>query len=827
LSIAKPLPNTEHPGPLAPASPLRPVLALAASVGLFAQVAQIVMFREMLAICRGTEVFFGVVMAAGLGWTALGSVVAGLLARRGARREPARWPARAWSYAAALFALNGLLLIGQIALARHRAAAWGGAGELTFLQAVATAAVATAPVAFACGVEFVLALHAAPPESFGRLYQADAWGAVAGALAFTFLLLGLLDPVTLGPALTAALGLIILLAGGRRWVPTAVVIGLAAAVCVHAGKLDHWLHVRRWQALLPKFTLRATEESRYGRIAVLRHPTEPQFSLYLDGGLVETLPPPDAPATDERNATLFALAQHPNPRRILLVGGALGRFPTELQRLSGAVVVALELDPALVALAQRFTVHAEGLRSGATPKFPLGRAAAEGTLKQELERGTPGSGPHLVFEDARRAIRRLGLARSCFDLIVIQLPAPLSAFVNRYFTEEFFQEARNALRKDGVLITTVMAAANYQGETVGQLSASVVRTLRAVFPEVLVAPGETHTFIASREPGVTSLEPATLARRIAGRGIVLPDMDPAYRDALEPYYTALFENLILTSQVAHLRETLDAIPAPINTDARPIVYEYALLVWNQIVSADLQARDPGLHSGTNALFRAALALRFPHGLVLPGLLLLPAVVLAVRGRLRGRTAPPRAAATYGLLALAFAVGLFGLAAEIILLYTFQGERGCAYVEVGLIVAVFMVGLAVGARAGVGWQRRSAALPWVILATVLYCLGLPLALGEPLARDLSGALPPLVFQALVFAAGFLDGAAFPLLVAAMGRLGFERPGPWVYAADLAGSAFGALVTGALLVPILGTGSALILVALTLLAAWAAMKVGQPY
>ena len=60
---------------------------------------------------------------------------------------------------------------------------------------------ATAPVALACGAEFVLALHAARPEAFGRLYQADAWGAVAGGVAFTFVLVALVDPVTLGPLL--------------------------------------------------------------------------------------------------------------------------------------------------------------------------------------------------------------------------------------------------------------------------------------------------------------------------------------------------------------------------------------------------------------------------------------------------------------------------------------------------------------------------------------------------------------------------------------------------------------------------------------------------
>ena len=72
--------------------------------------------------------------------------------------------------------------------------------------------------------------------------------------------------------------------------------------------------------------------------------------------------------------------------------------------------------------------------------------------------------------------------------------------------------------RPGTVKTSVMAAANYPGESVGRLSASIRRTLLDVFSEVLVAPGERHTFMAGVRPGVVSLDPAVLAGRIAGRG---------------------------------------------------------------------------------------------------------------------------------------------------------------------------------------------------------------------------------------------------------------------------------------------------------------------
>lgn len=763
-------------------------------VGLFAQTAQIVMFREMLAACRGTEVFLGVVLAAGLGWTALGSVLAGLGARRAARRWGAQWPQRAWAAAAALFALNGLLLIGQVVLARHRVGGGEGAAELTFAEAVVTALLATAPVGLACGAEFVLALHAARPEAFGRLYQADAWGAVGGGLLFTFVLVTVLDPVAVGPALVAVLCLVVHVAGGRRWMATGFVLGLVTAVVAVAYGIDHRLHMRRWRALHPSYRLKATTDSRYGQLAVLRHPSEPQHTLYHDGGLVETLPPSGAPATDARNAALFAVAQHPAPRRVLLIGRALGQLPSQLLATGIERLDALELDPALFALARRWT--------------------QDGPAEARL---------HRHFVDGRHFLKHGASAR--YHVILVHVPAPLSAFVNRFYTVEFFREARAALAPDGVLITSVMAAANYPGDTVGALSASVLRTLETVFPEVLVAPGERHTFVAGVRPGIVSLDPATLGGRIAERGITFEGMDPDFRSALPAYYRALFENLVITSQVARLRETLDGIAAPVNTDARPITYQYALLVWNQIVSASTQARDPGLRSGTNALFRAALRFRFVHGLVVPALIMSPALVgLAIGWRRRARGVG-KGVAAYGILATAFATGLFGMAAEVILLYAYQNVHGYAYAQVGAIVSAFMIGLALGARVGTWCERRVSFLTCVVVVMGGYCVGLP-----PMLRTLSegGATwgVSAAFFALVLVAGFLDGATFPCLVGSMRGLGLSRPGAWVYASDLAGAALGALATGALLVPVVGNAQALGLVAMVLAAALVCLCAYRP-
>ena len=61
---------------------------------------------------------------------------------------------------------------------------------------------------------------------------------------------------------------------------------------------------------------------------------------------------------DERNRALFVAAQHPAPRRVLLVGGALGRLPGELLRAGVEHVT----DVPVVAIGV-FTAHGEDRHS--------------------------------------------------------------------------------------------------------------------------------------------------------------------------------------------------------------------------------------------------------------------------------------------------------------------------------------------------------------------------------------------------------------------------------------------------------------------------------
>ncbi|MCX7048345.1 MAG: hypothetical protein NTX50_23025 [Candidatus Sumerlaeota bacterium] len=801
------------------------VFRLAFCAGLLAQAAQIVMFREMMAACRGTELFFGIVVAAGFFWAALGAVAASWM-RKGLSNPLV--------VAAALFLCNGPLLMAQIVLARYRTPQWGGAADLTFLQSAGLAALATAPVAFSCGLQMTLALVSARRDQAARLYQLETWGAVAGALILTFILIRWLPPVAAGPALCAALLLLMCAAGGQR---SLFMAGIALnAVCATAAfffHLDERLHRQRWEARFPGFTLIEARDSRYGQLALLRQPDASQYSLYINGELAETISTTRATDPDKRNEALFAVAQCLHPQRALLVGGALGDLPRELLAAGVAYVDAAEPDPDLITMAQQIRLDSPTSHS------------------QSIQ-------IHKV--DGRYFIKR---AKEKYDLILLKLPPPLSGGINRYYTREFYEEARAALNEDGVLITAIPAAANYEGESVTMLSASILKTLTSVFPEVVVNPGESHVFVAlssgfsvpssesstsagspeiasgageSSGGGIT-LDPAKLAGRLAERGLLLAGMDPMSKEGLKAFYEALFENMIPVSQVGRLRQSLDAQSAPINTDLRPIAYQYALRVWSQIVSARVNARDPGIGSGSNAAIKTITALTpreaWTAPLGLAALMALGWLILHPRRSLRGARTFHR----FTLLITAALTGLITMTIEIALLLVFQSAYGFAYAQVGILVAVFMAGMAHGARMiqpgyfceKKGFNQKSL----LFLLAAMAAWGLMMTAAMPLLMSLKWyGILYVAFMILGGGAGFWNGALFPVMVqayssasAAADETSSPPPLPldisnfldapsntpddasshlagWIYAADLAGAGFGSLAAGGIALPMLG-------------------------
>jgi spermidine synthase len=185
----------------------------------------------------------------------------------------------------------------------------------------------------------------------------------------------------------------------------------------------------------------------------------------------------------------------------------------------------------------------------------------------------------------------------------------------------------------------------------------------------------------------------------------------------------------------------------------------------------------------------------------------------------------------------FASGFAGTTLEIVLLLAFQVLCGSVYHQLGIIVTVFMAGLALGAalanrpiKSRTSDKKNSVPLPCPtaftaihlgLLALAIAAYAILLALLLPLFNRLGGTAASLWFikaaiALLTLILAVLLGMQFPLA----NRLEFDGTvagASRLYTADFVGAFLGALLASALLIPLIGvTGVCLLTVALNVAA-----------
>ncbi|MBL7222460.1 MAG: methyltransferase domain-containing protein [Candidatus Brocadiae bacterium] len=732
-------------------------------VGFCGLVAQVLIVREMVVTFHGSELSIGVMLATWLLWTGLGSLGLGGLLRW--CRRPTRWLAVVLVLLAAV--LVATVVGAQMLRTLLRGAGVARVGEvLPFRVMVSSCALLLGPLCLLNGLFFPLACramgaeHAAFGAGTGRVYVLEAAGAAAGGLAHTLALVHWGEPLALACVLAAVLCLAAAATvrglDGRERIAHAL-LGASAAVallyvvaCGEAQQTSAALELSYW---VPQ-RLVATADSRYGRLTVVEPRGGEQRSLFRNGSLDFTFPnPPAAEAVVH-----LPMAQHPEPRRVLVLGGALSGVVGEvLKHPCVEHVTAVELDPLAVALVRRH--------------FP-----------DAATRAASASRVRLVVGDPRAWLKH---ARERFDVVLSAQGAPTTAQANRAFTVEFFREVGRVLARGGVFAFRVPGGRNpMQGANRRRL-ASLHRTLRQAFAFVVPFPGEAVHFLASNREGVLAYDLAPLARRLDERGVRTAHVDVYRWDAA------------LMAGLGPLQEALALEPASaVNRDLAPRCYHFEALRWSSLQ----RERRPGSAESSFGLGSVLAALEERPALAPLGALAFLAIVAAAVPLWRGRARDA---------ALNFAVcstGFVEMAVEFTVLLGLQVACGYVYHYVGVVLAAFMVGLAAGGWWSSRWVQRGTAtwrrLAWVQAAVVAY----PLCLAGFLiaATTTRLAAVPLfaafAFSAVAFLAGLIGGLQFPLAVAL--RAGRRGVAGTLYGLDLLGSCVGALLVSSVLVPMFG-------------------------
>src|ERR1039457_6621111 len=602
-----------------------------------------------MVVFYGNEISIGLMLACWLFWTAAGSSLAGRLAARA--WQPRRLMAGIQVLIAAILpwtiiavrAAKGLLqtVPGEVL--------GPGAMLLTSFSALGPLCILSGALFTAGSQVYAKTATTSASEATGSVYLWEAVGASAGGVVAGLMLIRYLNSLEIA-GLLAVLNLLaasaLAIAARRlRCAAMGALVGLAvlAGSCGWPRRLEAISQERFWRGQ----HLIATRNSLYGNLAVVG--TEGSRSVYENGVVLFNVPDPAA----AEEAVHYALLEHPSPRSLLLVGGGLnGSIAQALRHPTLERVDYVELDPAILDLAREYFPD-QWLALRADPRL------------------------HLHVTDGRLFLKT---TQSTFDVVIVNLPEPQNAQLNRFYTVEFFREVSRKLTPTGLLSFQLRSSENYIGEELGQFLRTIHKSLRAVFPEVTAIPGETVHFFAARQSGTLAAGADELLARLRARNLQTSYVSEYFI----PFRMTPDRMADLDAQI---RQGPEGTPStPVNRDFAPVAYYFDMALWSS-----------QFNQGYRRLFRTMASVGFGSMAAAFGMVL-AALVAGARFLTERRRRRPLAA---GFCTAATGFATIGL--EMLLLLAFQAVYGYVYQQLAVVIAAFMAGMALGSWLGMVGQ----------------------------------------------------------------------------------------------------------------------------
>lgn len=749
--------------------------------GFSAVVGQVVLMRELIQVFNGNEIALGILLATWLLWTAAGSALtsgAGLGRNRQHQAVAALECVLAVSFPATIWALRNARAFFQTV-----------PGELVGLvPMLLTSLVCLSVFCAASGALFVAAARMAEVEcslsaraAASSAYLLEALGSALGGILASIVLVRFCEAFQIAAIvglLNLCMAAALVLRMRRAQVVVLATVAILAAIPLLGWVAPHWdaaARVRLWRS----FNVVGTRETIYGNLTVTETGEDNSGtirSLYENGSILANAPDPAA----AEEAVDYALLEHVAPRRVLLIGGGI----------NGAIVEALkdptiesldyvELDPALIAMARQF--------------FPAQTAVLDSDPRVHL---------HLV--DGRRFLAE---TVQKFDVIIVDVPDPQTAQLNRFYTVEFFRLARAHLERDGLLALELRSSEETISPDLADFLRSIRRTLNDAFLYQAAIPGEIIHFFGAMQPGALTSDPQVLVARLRER-----KLHTLYVSEYFIPYRMMPDRM---EQVA--KDLAPTATTPVNHDFAPVAYEFDVVLW----SAQFR-------SSYAAWFRAAEHVRFGQVAgALASVLLLGAGLAFLPGRERRQKASAGACVA--------AMGFTLMALQIFLLLGFQAVYGYVYAELAILIGLFMAGISLGSWLAMRGNHPSdtgAEHRWRLMeAQLLLALAAPvLLIAVSLIASFASAAATwiaaqVIFPALAALAGMLGGYQFVVAAGIFLRGRSERSGAGVlYAIDLLGGCVGALALSTFLIPLFGFWrTAWVAVAINLAAALLAARV----
>ncbi len=728
--------------------------------GLSGIIAQVILMRELLVSFQGNELTLGIILANWLILVAIGSFIIGKTVDKVESKIQ-------------IFVLFQLFFAVALPLTIHLARIFRNIllftpGEgLGFGPIFYSSFLVLLPVTLPQGALFTYGCRLYSQyvkkdvSSVGKVYVLESIGAIVGGLLITFFLIQYLNSFEIAfiiSSINASMSVFLILPKSRapffnfRNILCHLSIFLAILfICFLFTPLAKEINSFSIQSQWKNLNVIHNENSIYGNITVTKRGE--QFTFFTNGVPSITTPVPDIASIED--FVHFPMLFHEEPESLLILSGGAGGMIHEILKYPVERVDYVELDPLLLKLIHKFST-------------PL----------TQFELSDPRVRTH--YADGRFFVNT---TQDRFDLIFIGLPAPQELQTNRLFSSEFFSIAREKMNPEGIIVLTLPGSLAYISPELRDLNRCILDTLRGVFRSVRVIPGDTNLYLASDSNKLERVTSADIAKRLEDSKIK----------------TSLFTKRYLEFRLQErwlkwFLEPMERKEGQINSDFRPVGVFLSLSYWNALFSPSL-ARIFRWFEGFSLQISISCIIFFTF---------LMSLVFVRRPSVSRQCVP------YAI----FTTGLVGMIFNLAVIFTFQTFYGYLYHQIGLLVAIFMSGVALSSFYVTRYldriERDSHLFLRIEIGIIIFSFFFPYVFSIPCQYLEKTAISLLVyplFLIMSFFSGAWIGLQFPLASKIYLTL-HEKEGSFghtaglLYGADLLGGFLGGLFGGILLLPILG-------------------------
>jgi spermidine synthase len=728
-------------------------------MGISSIVAQILLMREFLISFLGNELTLGVILANWMVLEATGAFVLGKSAERTEKKL------EIYVLLQIIFSLAFPVSVYLARIFKNLLLTTPGEG-LGFAQVVYASFLILLPVAVSHGALFTYGsklysqyLREDAP-AIGRVYALETVGSMIGGISITFLLIQLFNSFEIAfviGLLNTFIYMSLIWEGKRPFSDIRTVVRylsiflMLSFAYLFLGSNAEKIHWSSIRSQWNELQVIHYENSVYGNVTVTKRGE--QFTFFTDGIPSITTPVPDIASIED--FIHFPMLFHEKPESILILNGGAGGMIQEILKYPVKRVDYVELDPLLLKMIQ---------------EFPTPLTQSELSDKRVK----------IHYMDGRLFVQR---TNSRFDIIFIGLSAPQSLQTNRLFSSEFFSIAKGKMNPNGILVFTLPGSLTYLSPELRDLNSCILETLKNVYHHVRIIPGDVNLYLASDSDSLENISSNEIDKRFEDRKIQTSLITRNY-----------IEFRLSERWLKWFSQSMGGRKIAINSDFRPLAVFFSLSYWNALFSpyfTGVFKWFAGMNIGVVAVLVALFTI-------------LIGVFFLKWPSTSGYSTP------YAILTTGFSAMIFDLA----IIFTFQTLYGYLYHQIGLLVAVFMMGVALSSHRMNRRIDRIKRKPLVFLllegGITIFSILLPFVFLIPSHHlektavffSLYGA-----FFMMSFLAGGSIGLQFPLAskiyldLPARG-LSVARTAGLLYGADLLGGFFGGLFGGVLLLPILG-------------------------